>query len=554
MTHSVAVEEASDLAGRSVTGLIGPTIKRPTFLLVACVLIGFVIQVLIYGVPLGAGFALSALAVVAGWLLIGRGLQLPMRPSAVFLASCLLLAGVAAAWRDSGSLRALNVLAALGLVLLIGPVYRPGGLASFSLTDYLAAEVLAVFAALSQPFVLLIDDWPRARRAVSKASPAPQASRAAARRNLMPALRGVLLAVPVLLVFGSLFYTADAVFAGYVRQLFRWNLDLGDLLVRLVVTGLLAWSALGLARYSFTRDPARQALIDVERPAGLQLGHAETTIALALINALFVGFVAIQAVYLFGGADTLIRSGLTHSEYARRGFFELVTVAALVLSLVLVADWLARPQRTPGKPARSELALNLLQGLLVVLTLVILASALLRMQLYVREYGLTELRLYTTAFMAWLAIVLVWSLVTVLGQSPVGRRRFAFGALLAGLALLLALNVLNPDALIARTNLARAQAGVGQPLDVAYLGSGLSADAVPAILAGLPGLKDDLLQRELACRLTATSAQLSQTTAAAGWRGADWSRTRALGLLGQSTAMLEGYATNCPVEPRPMID
>src|SRR5688572_31077318 len=87
---------------------------------------------------------------------------------------------------------------------------------------------------------------------------------------------------------------------------------------------------------------------------------------------------------------------LGYAEYARRGFFELVTVAALVLPLLLLAHWLLR-----HRPARQQRAFNLLAGLLVVQLFVIVASALLRMSLYRQIYGETELRLYTTAFMLW---------------------------------------------------------------------------------------------------------------------------------------------------------
>ena len=61
---------------------------------------------------------------------------------------------------------------------------------------------------------------------------------------------------------------------------------------------------------------------------------------LGLTDALFAAFVTIQAAYLFGGRDTLARSGMTYAEYARRGFFELVAVAVLTLALVLVLDWI----------------------------------------------------------------------------------------------------------------------------------------------------------------------------------------------------------------------
>ena len=54
-----------------------------------------------------------------------------------------------------------------------------------------------------------------------------------------------------------------------------------------------------------------------------------------------------------------------------------------------------------------------------------------------------------------------------------------------GYAALFFLNLVNPDAVVARVNLQRA--GEGAPLDIAYLGS-LSADAVPTILGAVQDL------------------------------------------------------------------
>jgi hypothetical protein len=102
--------------------------------------------------------------------------------------------------------------------------------------------------------------------------------------------------------------------------------------------------------------------------------------------------------------------------------------------------------------------------------------------LYQAEYGLSEQRLYPTAFMGWLAVVFVWFCLTVLRGH---RERFAFGAMLAGFLLVAALHALDPDALIARTNLARARAG--HTFDAQYAAR-LSADAVPELVAGLPAL------------------------------------------------------------------
>src|SRR3982750_4518589 len=101
------------------------------------------------------------------------------------------------------------------------------------------------------------------------------------------------------------------------------------------------------------------------------------------------------------------------------------------------------------------------------------------MRLYTQEFGLTELRLYTSAFMFWIFAVLVWFLLTVLRGY---RARFAFGALVTGFAAIALLNALNPDALIVRTNVARMEAG--KEFDAPYLAS-LSADAVPRLLDAL---------------------------------------------------------------------
>jgi hypothetical protein len=201
---------------------------------------------------------------------------------------------------------------------------------------------------------------------------------------------------------------------------------------------------------------------------------------------------------------------LTYAEYARRGFFELVTVSALVLPLLLLTDWLLRRVRPP-----EEWVFRALAGLLLLLLLMVMASALQRMRLYQREYGLTELRLYTTAFMLWLGIVFLWLTATVLRGRP---ERFTFGALVAGLLAVAVLHLLNPDALIARVNTARA--GEGKPVDTRYLAR-LSADAVPVLVEALPALPET--ER---CDLTRT-LRLRWSDAADDWPSWSLSRVRA---------------------------
>ncbi len=139
---------------------------------------------------------------------------------------------------------------------------------------------------------------------------------------------------------------------------------------------------------------------------------------------------------------------------------------------------------------------RVLMLLTIALVGVMMVSALQRMLLYVNAFGLTELRLYPTAFMVWLAGVLGWFAWTVLRGA---RPRFAFGALVQAGVVLAGLHIVNPDALIVRTNLALSERGVRE-FDIRYPARELSADAVPALLKALPQLP--VADRsEVACEL-----------------------------------------------------
>jgi hypothetical protein len=256
-------------------------------------------------------------------------------------------------------------------------------------------------------------------------------------------------------------------------------------------------------------------------------------LALGVVNVLFLSFVAVQVGYLFGGASHLLRTaGLTAAEYARRGFFELTAVSALVLPMLLAAHALVRPSDRGHLRLYRVMSVTML-GLLAA----IMTSALARMRLYTEAFGLTESRLYATAFMLWLALVFVWFAATVLR----GRaERFPTGALVAGLGMLGMLHVANPDALIVRVNAARAAAGL--PFDSSYV-TGLSDDAVPALLEALPALPADA-RLAIAKRLTARSRTPAWNRA--DWRSWNWGRAHARTALAARLDAIRGALSGAP--------
>lgn len=462
----------------------------------ACVL-GVLGDALLRATPWGVNVSLWVVGLVAATLAVARWRGIGLRGGGKWLALPALFFASALAWRDSPALIALNLLALLMSLALAALRSRTGKLRVGGVLDYALGLLAGALSAGLGSLALLFGDirW--------RETPRGRWSKGAAAVG-----RGLLLALPLLLIFGTLFVAADAMFQGLVSDLFGW--DPAELFSHAVLAGTLAWLTGGLLRQTLLGRELENPV--GECPSVLTLGITEMTIVLGTLNALFLAFVAVQFRYFFGGAALVEAStDLSYAEYARRGFFELVTVAALVLPLLLLADWVRRRE----KPAHDRL-FRALTGLLVLLLFVIMASALERMRLYRNEYGLTELRLYTTVFMGWLAAVFVWFLATVLR----GRRRnFAFGALVAGFIAIALLDALNPDAYIVKTNVARANPR--QPVDAYYLTS-LSADAAPALAESLPSLPERE-RRIVATRLVYRWSY----SPAPDWRTWNWARSRA---------------------------
>jgi hypothetical protein len=349
---------------------------------------------------------------------------------------------------------------------------------------------------------------------------AREAGRPAGWRRAAAVVRGLAIAAPLVLLFGALLMAADAVFAELVSSAFRFDFEWTA--SHILLFSVLAWISTGYLRGFLTgtdlpfgrESPPGNApsAFAVIRPT---LGATEVATALTALDLLFLLFVIVQFRYLFGG-DALVQitPDLTYAEYARRGFFELVFVVVLVVPVLLSADWLL-DRRTP----RAAPVFRSLAGVQLGLVLAIAASAFQRLRLYHASYGLTEARFYAMALLIWIAAMLFWFAATVLR----GRREpFAFGALASGLATVALLFVVNPDAIVARTNVARlAVADAPGRFDVAYATS-LSADAVPVLIAALP-----TLPAEMQCPLAQRMLRRWGPERRRSMRSWNWSAARA---------------------------
>ncbi len=441
-------------------------IQRGLHILGLAAILGVLGDILLRTTPWGVNLSLwVGMACAAGWLLLpesaeGR-LEIAGWPllAALFFAFCF-------AWRDAESLLVWNGLAILCALSL--PALKLHGirLRAARITDYVMGLVANGLNAVAGPTLLPREEL--ATNEISRHSPRARA-----------AVLGLILAVPVLFVFGGLLMSADPGFERIVRALIDWDFEI--IASHIALVGFLAWTSTGVLRpLAMGRNPVLNFgdRIIANAPKKPMLGIVELGIPLGALGLIFLVFAGLQARYLFGGEAVILQTaGLTYAEYARGGFFQVVAVATLLLPLLLGADWLL-----DGRAARNVTRFRIISATLLLLIALIVLSAILRMRLYMDTYGLTEDRFYAMAFLVWVGMVLALFGTTVLR----GRRdRFAFGAIATGFVTLATLNIVNPDAVIARTNLTRAEAGA--EFDVEHA-KRLSADAIPELVTRAPAL------------------------------------------------------------------
>ena len=409
------------------------------------------------------------------------------------------LFGLWLALRTSDWLLPLDILAAAGLLLLGTSLSTGGSLFDLSVPEAGQRFGVAVLHGCSVPGFL---------------QPVVRAFGERARQHggTAPAVRGLALAVPVVAVLGGLLASADAVFA----SIFRADVDGGDLALHLFLIALGAWGLLGFLRGASGEPMAGRPTF------GARVGTTEVTVLLVSVVLLFTAFATSQAVALTGGADHVLdTAGLTYAEYARSGFFQLLWVAALTVALLLGL----RPLVEDGARQRFER----LGQLVVVLTLVVVAVAVRRLGLYQDAFGLTMLRLYSTVFAVWVGAVVV-GVGLVLAGVRSDRHWLPGAAAVAGLVALFGLNVVNPEALVARHNLDRI--ANGREVDAEYLAEGLSLDAVPTIVERLPTL-DPATQDDLRARIGCPAR-------GDGWAGWNSSRSAAADAAGDDCVQVSG--------------
>jgi len=362
----------------------------------------------------------------------------------------------------------------------------------------------------------------------------------------MAYLRGVLIALPIVLLLALLLGSADPVFGSRLLGIFDWLSfeHLGELIIRLVYTLAVAYLLLSAYFFGLAKSgdlPKRSQNAEGDKTF---LGMVESNIILGAVNLLFLGFVLIQFTYLFGGDQNISIEGYTYAEYARRGFFELLAVAVISGCLFTALSWV-----TARKTKTQRWVFTGLGLLLVGLVGIILFSALTRLTLYEAAYGFTRLRTFTHVFIFWMGGMLAALAALEVTQM---MKRLPLVLILMLMTFGVAINSLNVDRFIVRQNVQRAVLAQDKDgenrLDTAYL-SELSFDSIPPLRAHfLDGELPETLRREiggvLACRLE--SLEVPERIPLTSWHAA---RSKAVAQLHSLADELSDYRVYFSEDP-----
>lgn len=313
------------------------------------------------------------------------------------------------------------------------------------------------FVSLFKPFEHMLYSISKHKAASSEEA---LQKRANIKKKAPAVLTGAAIAALFLLCVMPLLIGSDPVFARY----FRICITIPDI-PDLTTAVRICWSFLFgfFMLYVFFAALFRQNLKSPAQKDGPG-ANALTGITFTMILAFFyVIYSGIQILFLFLRHG--LPDGMTYSQYAHQGFWQLLAVSLINLVTVMVCIQVFETHR----------ALNVLLLVISVCTCVMTLSAAYRMLLYVGVYHLTFLRILVLWFLGVLTLIMGGVMVSIFRQAfPLFRYTVAVVT-----CCYLVFSFAGVDRIIASYNLQHMEQITRQ--DVDYLLHDLSVDAAPYV-------------------------------------------------------------------------
>ena len=256
---------------------------------------------------------------------------------------------------------------------------------------------------------------------------------------------GLLIGTPFIIIVIFLLSSADATFKNIFDHLFNFDISIPKNIGTLIWSLPMATYLYALIYGSSIEDNSKSFNIDKFNKT-MDNAASIPRLSLYTVNAViccfYILFIGIQAIYFIDILGGSLPADFTYSEYARRGFFELLAVALINIVFIAVAK-IFSVKNENNKYMHIHILLN------SILTLLLISVAFAKMYLYISTYGLTTLRIIPSVFMIFLCFVFAFIIMGEFKKSfPVTKLSFY-----AGNILFVLLCLANIDAVVAGYNL-----------------------------------------------------------------------------------------------------
>ena len=263
-------------------------------------------------------------------------------------------------------------------------------------------------------------------------------------------LLGIFISAPLLLIIIGLLSSADMVFNNLLLSIPEKILsNLQDSTLTSMMGKIFTVLIVGTYAFGYAWNLNEQEIHDDEQQTEqnllkAQLDQTILITMLTMINIVYIVFSYIQFSYLFGKNMGGLPVGITYSEYARRGFFELLFVTAINFGIILLTLFFAQQQSKRFNPI-----LKSLLYMIGIATYIMIYSSYYRMGLYQQNYGYTYLRMLVYFFLFLETFLLAATLLFII------RPKFQLGKVYVIMFLIfyVGFNYLNIDRFIAKKNI-----------------------------------------------------------------------------------------------------
>lgn len=424
---------------------------------------GFLSDYLFHGKAVGISFFVFILASVAFSLAVAKKFDQNLSKTQILILVSAVALSMATFLRASLFLGFFNTAGSAYLLVLAAVLVEE--------KNFFKSRFLRYFTA---PILFVLESFSGAAKFIGSQKDFPPSPDKFGSEELRSVIRGIIISLPILMILGWFFYSADLVVRIYVNKffdLFQFKIDL-DLFSRILIIFAVSYIFAGI----FSKIASKRKIETAEEKDDQKytIGFIESMTVLILVELLFLAFIAIQSYYLFGGKSYVwgIDEYITYSEYAKDGFYELIKVSIVSFILLYAID-----KSNKIETLKEKKTFRFLSAALFVEISIILLSSFKRLLLYVDGYGLTLPRFLAFAFLFWIFLVFFFFLYKIYLEKK--SSVFIFMTFSLTIMVWIGINIANPDALIAKVNLERFSQG--KELDPYYF-SRLSEDAVPSIV------------------------------------------------------------------------